>query len=578
MALTDRELMILEQLTYLTEDVYKAAGIDIDNVDIKRVKGRTISEILSKFTENELITLSESEAEFKSLISGKEYADIIRYLKHKPELSNLVIKDTLSNETGVIAWAFENPSAPPAAIIAFKGTSGSKEWLDNVKGMVLSDTPSQKVALSFVEKLPYTDIAVVGHSKGGNKAMYVTALSDKVTRCVSLDGQGFSKAFYDKYWASLRAKAHLITNYAAASDFVNVLMYPIPGSKQVYLKAFFSEQMGDYHCPNIFIRVDEDGHMLMKDGTRLVREENGTITVKGDPEIVIAEQSESAKLLHNFSNYFMNNATAEERSQVAAYLTEIVNLTVKTAFGEPEKDDIIKLKNKIFEDTDSLSIILAYLLKFSDKYDVDEEEIIQILAEYIYLDNEQFELKDILYVFGGNAAKDVVIENLIDSDPDYISKAILATYLADEHGIPAQKAIELWDKTSERLRNIEDSKGIANMQLQPDRTYDFSVQTYQTLMDVIAKIEENALPSMDTWCNYQTESWFEALFINNAINAVHHYDARLSEINRLSRERIDVIFEDVRAIDGRYAGKLRESNARLRQINRDITELSRAIG
>lgn len=37
----------------------------------------------------------------------------------------------------------------------------------------------------------YDSITVTGHSKGGNKAQYVTVLSDKVDRCISMDGQGF---------------------------------------------------------------------------------------------------------------------------------------------------------------------------------------------------------------------------------------------------------------------------------------------------------------------------------------------------------------------------------------------------
>ena len=61
----------------------------------------------------------------------------------------------------------------------------------------------------YIENLPYDSITVAGHSKGGNKAQYVTVLSDKVDRCISMDGQGFSQEFIDKYYAEIQKERTL---------------------------------------------------------------------------------------------------------------------------------------------------------------------------------------------------------------------------------------------------------------------------------------------------------------------------------------------------------------------------------
>lgn len=156
MILSDNDLMILEQLTYLNSEVAKAAGLKSQSV-IKNGKNKTIGDILSVFTEEKLRNLEE-----------------------------------------------------------------------NAKAI-----GCQKEALDYIECLPYEDITVVGHSKGGNKAMYVAVTSGKVSRNISMDGQGFSKEFIDKYWAEINEKGAIITNYSVSSDYVHVLLFPVPNSNQI---------------------------------------------------------------------------------------------------------------------------------------------------------------------------------------------------------------------------------------------------------------------------------------------------------------------------------------------------------
>ena len=84
--LTDEELCMLEQLTYLSEKVSQAASSKDDTIEFYRINKndteKTISEILIDFTPEALDNLrTHTEAIDKSLISGAEWANIIEYLQ-----------------------------------------------------------------------------------------------------------------------------------------------------------------------------------------------------------------------------------------------------------------------------------------------------------------------------------------------------------------------------------------------------------------------------------------------------------------------------------------------------------------
>ena len=83
---------------------------------------------------------------------------------------------------------------------------------------------------------PYDSITVTGHSKGGNKAQYVTVLSDKVDRCISMDGQRFSQEFLNQYYAEIEKKGGCIKNYFLDGDFVSILLFPVLGSDQICIE------------------------------------------------------------------------------------------------------------------------------------------------------------------------------------------------------------------------------------------------------------------------------------------------------------------------------------------------------
>lgn len=310
--LTDEELCMIEQLTYLDEMVAEKAGIN--NVFSKindKFQGQKILNILRDFDDKAIARLmAYPESICDADISGVEWAKIITYLKDpNHRISHLVLRDVKENKkyeseyTAIgngyyraaywdgqhyvdigeyrqqhpnasidesnlvripLALTFTDDSNTPDSqkevIIAFKGTTGPNEWADNLNAAYEKETFPQTEALSYVKQIAgkFGDVTLIGHSKGGNKAMYATILCDDVVRCVGFDSQGFSINFIRAYESKIKARAALITNYSLESDFVHELLNQIPGSKQIYTKAYGVDSISENHAPNSFFKQIDD--------------------------------------------------------------------------------------------------------------------------------------------------------------------------------------------------------------------------------------------------------------------------------------------------------------------------------
>ena len=96
--------------------------------------------------------------------------------------------------------------------MVYRGTADG-EWFDNGLGMTSESTLQQERALAYFEEVvereqisPGDRLIVSGHSKGGNKAQFVTMntkYDGLLDACYSIDGQGFSEeamlSFYRKW-------------------------------------------------------------------------------------------------------------------------------------------------------------------------------------------------------------------------------------------------------------------------------------------------------------------------------------------------------------------------------------------
>ncbi|MBR5949283.1 MAG: DUF2974 domain-containing protein [Clostridia bacterium] len=110
-----------------------------------------------------------------------------------------------------------------------------------------------------------TNIIVSGHSKGGNKAQFITINSGLIDRCYSFDGQGFSKEsiamFNEKFGQSYNERVRKIQSYSTYDDYVNILgVSVVPANNNHYLEATYGEDnLMEFHCMESL--VDNQGRL-----------------------------------------------------------------------------------------------------------------------------------------------------------------------------------------------------------------------------------------------------------------------------------------------------------------------------
>ncbi len=573
MYLTDEQIMLLEQLTYLTDDVADAAGVLLGPYD-------SVEDLLQQFDEEALQKLEDSGKTF-NYTGAEKWAAIIRQIKNDADLYSL---DIVDKDDSVPALCFNDPDDPGHAVVVFEGTSGQDEWIDNAIGLGVSDTERQKDALDYIEDLPYDDITVAGHSKGGNKAQYVTILSDKIDRCVSMDGQGFSQEFLDKYYAEIQEKGHCIKNYYLDGDFVNILMFPVPGSDQICIAGDRSVVGPANHCPSSFYQFlrDEEGHWYIDS------DENGdTILIPGTREEVMV-------YLHEFTTFIINVMPEDERERAGDYIGHILALAfVPDAHLDVDgkvytPDDLVEY---LLSDPDMLSKVLAYFVRYVETYNPSEDEI-RSLAEVFGMTELLGEIEDVAEEHDSSLAQmisdaggllNLIIDQIRDGENDpiigvllWLANGWLSEKLGTEVDLPA-----LWKKLEAEYQSIPEFDAETARQdaaCKEGKIRDFSERTYGILMSAIAAVEEDTYGSVSGWTQYAGEAWYDSLFIPNAIGGINAYFERVSEISRICRSSVDRIYGQADEADRRNAGRLRQSTEGLKALRQKIEQKTAELG
>jgi hypothetical protein len=398
-ALTDTEFCLLEQLAYLDEDVAEAASDENFRIDFYKISGtnigQTIAKILAPFDEKALAKLRTHTGSVCSAeVSGVEWARIIKFLKDG-RTASLVLEDLMIDENGYhsatahdgkmynypLALCFSNGTgSSDEAVVVFKGTTGPKEWADNVRAANVFDTPPQRKALEFVEKAAerFEKVSTIGHSKGSNKAMYSALMCDKVVRCVGFDGQGFSRVFLETPEVAERIKnrAGLIKNYSLTGDFVHILLYQIPDSHQLFCKGYCVNSVGENHSPNSFFQQSSDGNDESI-GSQTIMVGNTSYII---PRFEVSSENESVETLHSFVDYLLSKD--ENVDRIIEYLAKLLPIVI---VGEDEDgnkyDSKAKLK-AVVDDTESLTAIITNLTSFVKENKLNGEYVDSLLAAF----------------------------------------------------------------------------------------------------------------------------------------------------------------------------------------------------
>ena len=283
--LTTEQILLLENLTYLLDNEPLKSLKKIKE-EIHNDKELTVEDVIKEIRTDDLI----DDKIYGSFMTGKDWKNLINAIQQDETLKQIKMIEVEGdpalgeNETsdqntgkGALSVVFVNEESKEA-IVAFRGTV-EYEWGDNFLGGASTEdvfpemedkvsTEYQRKALEWYQSLGledagYDTITVTGHSKGGNKAKYITLLDGSVDRCFSFDGQGFSDEFIVEYAPEIKARQGKITNHNVNYDFVNLLLNDVGRTFFYQGHDYGSGHIAEAHCPNTFFVFDESGNISM---------------------------------------------------------------------------------------------------------------------------------------------------------------------------------------------------------------------------------------------------------------------------------------------------------------------------
>ena len=240
--LTYEDLILLDNLIYLEWD----AKEDEELINI----------VYDLLNTEELDNLIDNMGNCTIKMPKSEWVNILKQIENKPNLKNLRIKNVYNYKSGMRVACFVD--GENNATVVFRGTTTAKEWEDNGQGAYEYDTVEQIDALNYINSLEVNNITVTGHSKGGNKAQYVTVLSSKIIKCISINGQGFSNEFINKYKDKINKNKSKIICINSKYDYVNCLFNSIAGESH-YIQTELQINPFYYHKFNILL--DQNGDL-----------------------------------------------------------------------------------------------------------------------------------------------------------------------------------------------------------------------------------------------------------------------------------------------------------------------------
>ena len=392
--LSPEQVMLLENLTYLNMDNVKS--------------GESLTEFLSSI---------DMSSVGDNLTTRDEWQTLINAVKADPELQHITIASTntdwgTSGSGGGFSALFINEDTGEG-IVAYRGTAAD-EWADDFEGggpMNTADgvsTPQQENALNWYQKVTkehdLTSITVTGHSKGGNKAKYVTVMDNSVDRCISMDGQGFSDEFMNKYRDRIAGNEAKIRNYNSKDDYVNILLNDI-GGKTYYEPHNINGQLVQNHCPNAMFEFKSDGTISMQE----------------------AQQSEEMQEFDRFLNSYLRTLSPEDKQATLS----LIGSMAQEGLGHGNKDfgtylDILSGNPAV------AASLLAYLYKYEQINPEFGKAITGLLKRY------GTELPDwfnpIKQLFENGIADDL-LRLFADSLNNRLSASMLSALLKKMYGI-----------------------------------------------------------------------------------------------------------------------------------------------
>ena len=169
----------------------------------------------------------------KAMAESRRYADI--------KIANYIVNNNIDSTEQFSAVTIILPNG--AIVVSYRGTDDTLYgWKENFNLAVSEQVPAQKDALNYLCNAAAEtkgSIYVIGHSKGGNLAVYAAVESDeqiknRIKIVVNYDGPGFRKEFVDSL--NLEGLEGKIFQVRTQHSLVGTILYPV--GEIVYYKSF----------------------------------------------------------------------------------------------------------------------------------------------------------------------------------------------------------------------------------------------------------------------------------------------------------------------------------------------------
>lgn len=516
---TDTELLLLCNLLQLRKrDVPSKGKKKIIESPFKCIwKDENIGVSIEEMLEHIDVELLRSNKvlakySFDGMITGERWADMIEAIRAS-KIKRLKLKKIEIDDKDAMNAYFEDEVGN--GYVVFRGT-GSGEWKDNFTGGYETDTEQQKRALHFVSSIQKDELIAVGHSKGGNKAKYVALMSNKVVRCVSFDGQGFSQDFIEKYQDRIVKNKYKIQCYALDNDFVNILLFDIYKDK-IFLQGSDITNFAQNHgSDSMFTFIhDESGHVT-------------GCTFRP------SKQGWALKTFHEFVNYIANKAKPQERKRLFNFLGDIAQMALgQKDTGEP------------------------YEIEEIEKYIKKPKNILQLVIFLNYIRE---------YEFHGNKISDAVIDIMTNQLGNHKNEELFKMIKSTLAGISKVHFV-MFESYKVLLGWQYKSHDEEYDMTQNEVVRDFSDEKREMLLELTDEVSGEKIWEVSKWdIWYRAQQHLGLLKEGDTIEKSKIYYRKLIDIHGTTHEQMQEMFDKIDRIESIYCEQLQEHIAKMKEI------------
>ena len=210
--------LIFAQLSYMHFD-------DIVPGIKSRNRGVLLSEIAEHPDYESIFPLPRTAEKNKMLLNALAYSK--RYGKVRVNYYQNILDDENDIQFSAVTFITD----PQHAYIAFRGTDATiTGWKENCNMLFTSPVGSQTLSVPYVEKVASKfkgEITLIGHSKGGNLAIYSGVMcsediKERITEILCFDNPGFTDEFINskKYLES----EHKIVKFVPEESMIGMIL------------------------------------------------------------------------------------------------------------------------------------------------------------------------------------------------------------------------------------------------------------------------------------------------------------------------------------------------------------------